>query len=90
MIMHELDEFIYKLSKLQIDYFIKYNEEPTHVFISNHMYRRLKQFHATGKGYCELSNNTSDEILGMKVVLIVNSEDNQIFLNGNSNMFLFK
>lgn len=86
----KLDEIIHKLFELKLNYFVKYAEEPTHIFMSRYVYHNLMQLHGIER-YCELPHMTGGntlKLLGMTVIITVSSADNQVFLNSSSNMFL--
>jgi len=85
----KLDEIIHKLFELKLNYFVKYVEEPTHIFMSHYVYHNLMQLHGIER-YCELPHMTGGnplKLLGMTVVITVGGADNQVFLNSSSNMF---
>lgn len=86
----KLDEVIHKLFELKLNYFVKYAEEPTHIFMSRYVYHNLMQLYGIER-YCELPHMTGGnppKLLGMTVVITVSNADNQVFLNSSSNMFL--
>jgi len=86
----KLDEIIHKLFELKLNYFVKYAEEPTHIFMSRYVYYNLMQLHGIER-YCELPHMTGGnplKLLGMTVIITVGGADNQVFLNSSSNMFL--
>ena len=86
----KLDKIIHKLFELKLNYFAKYTEEPTHIFMSYYVYDNLMQLHGIER-YCEFPHTTGGnppKVLGMTVVITTSGADNQVFLNSSSNMFL--
>lgn len=87
----KLDEVIHKLFELKINYLAKYAEEPTHIFMSHHLFHNLIRLYGNER-YCVLphmNGGNPPSLLGMTVVFTISGADNQVFLSSGYNMFLF-